>query len=206
MIHRNRRLPPHLFHSSTRPGHTRSMSRLSLDFASAQRPLAGPKPYLGVCLLLAGALVLAAVAWKHEQQLEITNDLRAQRDRLVAQVQRRQPRQRLPAELSAQFGQAAAAYAQTMTPWGELFHALETSRSGEIALLSLIADVAKKEFFLSGEAKDFGALSKFSETLSASPMFERVALSNHRLSEGTPPTVVKFDLALAWRQDSEPRR
>ncbi len=42
------------------------MSRLALDFASAQRPLAGPKPYLGLVLLLAGILALAFAAWQHE--------------------------------------------------------------------------------------------------------------------------------------------
>jgi Tfp pilus assembly protein PilN len=182
------------------------MSRLSLDFASAQRPLAGPKPYLGFSLLLAGALVLAIVAWKNDQQIEANTALRAQRDQLAARAQRRQPQERVPAELSAQFDQAAAAYAQIMTAWDDLFQALETSRSGEIALLSLTADTAKQEFALSGEAKDFGALSKFSDTLSSSPLFRRVALSNHKLSEGAPPIVVKFELMLAWRQDSEPRR
>ncbi len=182
------------------------MSRLSLDFASAQRALAGPKPYLGFGLLLTGALVLALVAWKHDQQVEANAALRAQREQLAARLHRRHPREQVPAELSAQFDQAATAYAQIMTAWDDLFQALETSRSGEIALLSLTADTAKQEFALSGEAKDFGALSKFSDTLSASPMFRRVALSNHKLSEGTPPIVVKFDLMLAWRQDSELRR
>lgn len=182
------------------------MSLLSLDFACAQRPLTGPKPYLGFGLLLAGALVLASVAWEHAQQSETNTTLRAQRDRLAARLHRRQPQEQLPKELSAQFDQAATAYAQIKTPWDALFQALETSRSGEIALLSLSADTARKEFVLSGEAKDFGALSRFSDSLSASPLFGRVALSNHRLSDGAPPIVVKFDLLLAWRQDSEPRR
>lgn len=182
------------------------MARLSLDFASAQRTLAGPTPYLGIGLLLAGALVLVAVAWKHEQQIEANGAVRAQRDQLASRLHRQQPQEQVPAELSSQLDQAATAYAQIVTAWDDLFQVLETSRSSEIALLSLTADTAKQEFVLSGEAKDFGALSKFSDTLSASPLFRRVALSNHRLSEGSPPIVVKFDLMLAWRQDSEPRR
>ena len=182
------------------------MHRLSLDFASAQRPLAGPKPYLGVALLLAGVLVLAGVAWKNDQQIEANNALRAQRDQLAARLKRQQPREQVPAELSAQFDQAAAAYTQIKTAWDDLFQALETGRSSDIALLSLTADSGKKEFALSGEAKDFGALSKFSDAMSANPQFRRVALANHKLSEGAPPIVVKFDLMLAWRQDSDPRR
>ena len=182
------------------------MSRLSLDFASAQRALAGPKPYLGAGLLLAGALALAMVAWNNDQQAEANAALRAQRDHAAARAQRQQPREQVPAELSARFDQASAAYTQVMTAWDELFQALETSRSGDIALLSLSADSARREFVLTGEAKDFGALSKFSDTLSGSPLFRQVALSNHKLSEGAPPIVVKFDLMLAWRAGSEPRR
>jgi hypothetical protein len=181
------------------------MFPLSLDFASAQRPLAGPKPYLGFGLLLAGALVLATVAWENDRQIEANTALRAQRHQLAARLHRQQPREQVPAELSAQFDQAATAYAQIMTAWEDLFRALEASRSGDIALLSLTADSAKQEFALSGEAKDFGALSKFSDTLSSNPLFRRVALSNHKLSEGAPPIVVKFDLMLAWRQGNEPR-
>lgn len=182
------------------------MSRLSLNFASAQRALAVPKPYLGFGLLLAGALVLALVAWKNEQQIEANAALRAQRDQMAGRLQRQKPQEKVPPELSAEFDQAATAYAQIMTAWDDLFQVLETSRSGEITLLSLTADTAKQEFALSGEAKDFGALSKFSDTLSSSPLIQRVALSNHKLSEGAPPIVVKFDLMLAWRQENEPRR
>lgn len=181
------------------------MSRLSLDFASAQRTLTRPKPYLSFGLLLTGVIVLAIVAWMNEQQVEANTALRTQRDNLAARLQRQQPQEQVPEALSAQFDQAATAYVQITTAWGDLFHALEMSRSEEIALLSLTADTAKQEFALSGEAKDFGALSKFSDTLSSSSLFRRVALSNHRLSEGAPPIVVKFDLMLAWHLDNQAR-
>ncbi len=177
------------------------MPCLSLDFASAQSGLAASRPYLGFGLLAAGALVLAAAVWENEQQIEANAALRAERDKLATRVQRSRPAENVPVELSAQFEQAGAAYAEIMTPWDELFQALEASRSGDIALLSITADATKKEFALSGEAKDFGALSGFSDALSASPLFRRVSLSNHKLSEGAPPIVVKFELALAWRQD-----
>ncbi|TSA19154.1 MAG: hypothetical protein D4R74_00160 [Betaproteobacteria bacterium] len=182
------------------------MSQLSLDFVSAQRTLAKPKPYIGLGLLLAGALALAIAAWSNEQQVETNNALRLKRDQLAARAQRRQPQEKAPPELTAQLDQAGAAYAQILIAWDELFHSLESSRNGDIALLSLNADAAKREFVLSGEAKDFGALSHFSDTLSASPLFARVALSNHKLSEGAPPIVVKFELTLAWRESAGARR
>ena len=179
------------------------MSRLSLDFASAQGSLTAARPHLGFALLAAGVLALALTAWENERQIEVNTALRAERDQLLGRAQRSLPAEKVPAELSAQIEQAGAAYAEIMTPWDELFQALEASRSNDIALLSITADAAKKEFGLAGEARDFGALSSFSDSLSSSPLFRRVALSNHKLSEGAPPIVVKFDLTLAWRQDRE---
>ena len=182
------------------------MSRLALDFASAQRTLAGPKRYLELALFLCGVVALGLVGWKNEQQSEINATLRAQRDQLAARVQRRQPLQQLPAEMSAQFEQAATAHAQITTAWDDLFRALEASRGSDIALLSLNADATRREFALGGEARDFAALSAFSDRLSSDPLFGRVALSNHKLSEGAPPVVVKFELILTWLPQAERRR
>lgn len=182
------------------------MFQLSLNFASPQRPLARPVRHLGPILLLVGAIMFAAVAWEYTDQVEINTALHAQRDLLTTRLQRDKPPQPVPAELSSQFDKATAAYAQILTPWDKLFHALETNRSADIALLSVSADAATKEFVLSGEARNFSALSKFSDTLSASPLFKRVALSNHRLTEGAQPIVLRFDLLLAWDKAGELHR
>lgn len=179
---------------------------LGLDFASAQHALAGPKRSLGMAVFLCGAMALGFVAWENEQQIEINASLRAQRDQLSARVQRRQPQEKMPVELAAQFEQATAVQALITTPWDDLFHALEDSRSSEIALLTLNADTARKQFALGGEAKDFAALSNFSDSLSSHPSFGQVALSNHKLSEGALPVVVKFELMLGWREPGGPGR
>lgn len=182
------------------------MRRLSLDFGSAQRALAQPKATVGLGLLLLGAIVLASVAWTFNQQVEANAVLRAQRDRLASRLRPVKLPQQPTAENSAQFDQASAAYAQIMTPWDALLGALENTRGGEVALLSLTADAARREFALSGEAKDFPALSKFSDALSANAMFVKVALVDHKLSDGAAPPVVKFDLTLAWRQNADALR
>lgn len=197
---RQLRLQARMYFSSAR-----EMTRLSLDFASAQRSLAGPRPYLGWGILVAGVLVSAITAWSNDQQVEANVALRAERDQLAARLQRSQPAEKVPAELSDQIQQAATAYGEIMTPWDDLFQALEASKGNDVALISITADAAKREFALSGEARDFGALSGFSDALSARPLFPQVALSNHRLSEGAPPIVVKFELRLTWRQDQERR-
>lgn len=176
------------------------MARLSLDFASAQRTLAGPRLSLGLALLAAGAVALGIAAWEYREQTLTNDSLRARRDQLELRLQRQKPAKLVSPELAAQFDQAGAAYAQILTPWEEIFRALEAARGANIALLSLTADAGKGEISLAGEAKDFAALSGFADTLSASPRFRKAALVNHKFSDGAPPIVVKFDLALAWRR------
>lgn len=176
------------------------MSRLSLDFASAQRPLAGPRLGLGLALLAAGAIALGAAGWEYYEQTLANASLQARRDQLAERVERKRPAALLSPDLALQAEQAGAAYAQLQVPWEEIFHALEAARGADIALLSLSADAGKQEIALSGEARDFAALSAFADTLSASPLFRKASVANHKFSDGAPPIVVKFDLALGWRR------
>ncbi|MBI2319913.1 MAG: PilN domain-containing protein [Betaproteobacteria bacterium] len=176
------------------------MSRLSLDFANAQRPLASPRLGLGLALLAAGAIALGVAAWEYREQTLANASLQERRDQLAERVERRRPAALISPEIAAQAEQAGAAYAQLRAPWEEVFHALEAARGAEIALLSLSADAGKREIALSGEARDFAALSAFADTLSASPPFRKATLANHKFSDGAAPIVVKFDLALGWRR------
>lgn len=176
------------------------MPRLSLDFASAQRNLAGPRLSLGLVLLASGAVGLGIAAWEYRQQALTNASLGAQRDQLELRLQRQKPAKLVSPELVAQLDQAGAAHAQIFTPWEQIFRALEAARGANIALVSLTADAGKGEISLAGEARDFAALSAFADTLAASPQFRKAALVNHKFSDGAPPIVVKFDLALAWRR------
>ena len=175
------------------------MPGLQINFVTSQRHLASPGLSVGLVFLAAGAVALGIATWDYARQTEINDALRAQRDHLAARLQSQMPRKAISPELSARADQAGVAYAQLLTPWREIFQALEAARNTDIALLSLTADATKQEIALSGEARDFAALSGFADTLSSGSMFRRVTVANHKFSEGPPPIVLKFDLVLAWR-------
>lgn len=185
------------------------MPRLSINFAAEQHSLTAWNPVLGFSLLLAGALALGIAAWDYRQHEDEKASLEGRRDDLHQRTQRLHASSPVPPEVAAQVVQANAAYALIQTPWGGIFEALETARdkdAGNIALLSIKADAAKREFILTGEARDFTALSAFTSALSATPIFQNIALANDKLSAGPPPVVVAFDLRLGWRaKDISPR-
>lgn len=178
------------------------MSRLSINFAAEQRSLTAWSPALGFSLFLAGVLALGIAAWDYRQQADEKTNLQNRRDVLHQRTQRLRTGDPIPAEMAAQVEQANIAYALIQTPWEEIFTALEAARDkapGDIALLSVKADAAKRELVLTGEAKNFTALNTFASALSATPVFQNISLANDKLSAGNPPIVVAFDLRLAWR-------
>lgn len=185
------------------------MPRLFINFAAEQRSLTAWNPALGFSLLLAGALALGISTWDYRQQTDEKANLQDRRDTLHQRTQRLRSGDPVPAEMAAQVEQANAAYALIRTPWEEIFKALEAARGkkpGDIALLSVKADAAKRELVITGEARDFTALSAFTSALSAASVFQNVSLANDKLNAGSPPVVVAFELRLAWRaQDISPR-
>lgn len=181
------------------------MPRLSLNFAAKQRSLTAWNPALGFALLLAGVLALGIAAWDYRQKMDEKTGLQDRRDALHQRTQRLHNSAPIPADVAAQVEQANTAYALTQTPWEEIFTALEAARGkapGGIALLSVKADTAKREITLTGEAKDFTALSAFTSALSDISIFQNISLTNDKLSTGSPPIVITFDLRLTWRADT----
>lgn len=178
------------------------MSQLRLDFASKQRDLTASNPALGFALLLAGLLALGVSVRDYQQQAHEMGSLQNQRDALHRRARSQSNDAPLPAAVTVQIEQANTAYALIQTPWEEILSALESVRaksSGSIALFSVRADAARQELILTGEARNFAALNSFVSALSQLPVFQNVSLTDDKLSTGSPPVVVNFDLRLNWR-------
>jgi len=182
------------------------MRRLQLDFATRQRSVAASRPKLRIALLAAGIAVLGGVVWELGKQTDDNTLLAARRETLTSRHQRRQTPEPVSTELAGQFDQANAAHAQLIAPWEDILHGLEQARNEEIGLLALIADAARQEITLSGEAKDFAALSAFADRLASNALFQKVTVTNHKLSDGAPPVTVRFDLQLRWRRGNAAKR
>lgn len=181
------------------------MTSLSLNFAAKQAPLQIWSPLLGSAILLVGVIVFAFTVADYRQQLNLNSDLQEKSANLQDNTGLNVRKTTTPLALENEIAQANLAYTQLQTPWGEVFSALEIARNShpnDIALLSIKADSNKRELRISGEAKDFPALSAFSAALSDSPMFKNIHLSNDKLNVSTIPIVVSFDLQLNWTQQN----
>lgn len=177
------------------------MQRLALNFSCKQRSLQAWNPLWGAVLLLSGVIVLCIVGYEYSRQLSLNSDLRGEYASLQDRTQRQSNNAPLSPSVVAELEQANIAYEQSQIPWIEIFAALEAARGNhpdDIALLAIKADASKLELRITGEAKDFAALSVFTSALSASPDFQNVSLINDKLSVGSTPVVVVFDLRLNW--------
>lgn len=176
-------------------------ARLAFDFLRPQRPLRAPSRLLGGALLVAGLLALLAAMDRYQGVLADADALEARVARLRARQDQAQATAARPLAPALQAGlrQAGLAAAQLAVPWEQLWRAIEACRGDDIALLAVALDPARGEIGLTGEARSFPVLSAFADALAGHGAFERVTLTQHKLSDGAPPVVVRFELRLAWR-------
>lgn len=190
-------------------GSTRTdMPRLALNFSGKQRSLQVWNPLLGGALLLSGIIALGIAGYEYNRQLSLNADLQGEYAGLQDRTQRQRNNVPLSPSVVAELEQANIAYELTRTPWEKIFTALEAARDAhpdDIALLAIRIDASKLELSITGEAKDFAALSAFTSALSGSPEFQNVSLTNDKLSVGSMPIVVVFDLRLNWTKPDAPQ-
>ncbi len=171
-----------------------SMRALALDFIRVPQRT----PWIGVLLLIAGALVLGFVA-NHERALAAQIELADAR--LSTLATRSQAKPTRPADVEAQqqeIRHANEILQQLALPWGALFNVVETANDKEIALLAIQPDANKRVLRLAGEAKNFDALLAYIARLEQSPMLGQVYLTSHEVRLQTAEKPVYFALIANW--------
>lgn len=172
---------------------------LGFDFSRPQRALRQPRRALGWGLLAAGVLALLAAMDRYQTELDGVEAVAARVERLKLRQAQAGATQALAPAVAAGLRQAGIGAGLLAVPWERLWRAIETSRGDAIALLSVDLDAGRADIALAGEARDFAALGEFTRALGEQGAFERVSLVQHKLSDGSPPAVVRFELRLTWR-------
>jgi hypothetical protein len=103
--------------------------------------------------------------------------------------------QQTAAELKA----ANEAILQLTLPWAELFNALESANSSNIALLGLEPDARKRLVRVSGEAKNSTALFAYIRLLQANKAMTSVYLKRQQVQEQNPEKPIRFTLDASWK-------
>ncbi len=174
-------------------------TRLALDFAGPQRALRQTSRTLGWVLLAAGLIGLSVSINAYRTELAGIEAISSRVERLRARQAQSLASKPLAPAVQAGLRQAGLVAGQLAVPWDSLWRAVEASRSDDIALLSVALDPARGEIGLAGEARTFPALSAFAKALAEHGEFDRVTLNQHKLSDGAPPVIVRFELRLVWR-------
>ena len=171
-----------------------AMRALTLDFVRTARH----QVWLGILLLLVGAIVLGAVA-NYERALADQIELANARLAVLSKGSQVKPAQPVNAEEQQQeIRRANEILQQLAMPWRALFNAVEDSNEKEIALLAIQPDAGKRVLRLAGEAKNFDALLAYIARLEQSPILSQVYLSSHELRLQDPQQPVRFALVANW--------
>lgn len=164
------------------------MQRLDLDFSQRRRG----SPWLGRVLLAIAAFVMvdAAVSYQAAKGALRENE---------ARLARRAPAAATAAKVSPQEVAAVRNTVQRLAlPWDELFTALETAASDQVALASIEPDSKKGTVTISGDGKDYLAALSYVSNLSNIEGLERVQLVRHEQKANNPNGPVSFAVSAAW--------
>jgi len=171
-----------------------AMRALTLDFVRTPRRAV----WLGILLLVAGAIVLGMVA-NYERALADQIELANARLAVLTKGSQVTPTQPVNAEEQQQeIRRANEILQQLAMPWSALFNVVEDSNEKEIALLAIQPDTGKRVLRLAGEAKNFDALLAYIARLEQSPILNQVYLINHELRLQDPQQPVRFALVANW--------
>jgi Tfp pilus assembly protein PilN len=158
------------------------MVRLDIDFVRSRRRAA----WAGRLLFAIAVAVAADAGWTY---LRLREALSADQGRLTA-VQPRATRKVGPEELAA-----ARETVQRLTlPWTQLFGALESAASPQVALLSIEPDPRSGKVTISGDSKDYLAALTYVLNLRRSDGLANVQLVRHEQKAGD----VSFSVSASW--------
>ena len=158
------------------------MVRLDIDFIRSRRRSA----WAGRLLFAIALAVAADAGWTY---LRLRETLSADQGRLAA-VQPRAARKVGPGELAA-----ARETVQRLTlPWTQLFGALESAASPQVALLAIEPDPRSGKVTLTGDSKDYLAALTYVLNLRRSDGLANVQLVRHEQKASD----VSFSVSASW--------
>lgn len=173
------------------------MPALRIDYQRSMKPF----PVAGVILLSLAGVVLFLTGEYHYRLTVQVSDWQASlgKSRLAAgrQAQANSKRRDMP-EMMQEIRQANEVLRQVSLPWERLFQAVESSVSGDVALLGMEPDIEKRVVRISCEARNIAAMLNYIRQLEKQREFGRIYLQSHQIQEQQPEKPVRFSLVATW--------
>lgn len=182
-----------------------ALTRLDVDFADRGVLFWLYRANLRVCALgLLAGLVLLAGWWEWR---EVSSDLaRLAQERARMEMRQERPKPKTAAQAGLTSEQLKATHAvvrQLNQPWLTLLESLETTRKGRVALLELRFDPVHDRLKGIAEAKNSVEMLRFMSQLKSQPVWGKVELTLHQISQTDPNKPYRFEFSADWRQEGE---
>jgi Tfp pilus assembly protein PilN len=176
------------------------MQRLNLDLVKS------PTPAWPGMLILLVALVCAWLSyWQYtgisERNQKTQREL-AQLNVASQKVHAANQSTLSSAELEAADKRAREVTSALLLPWSELFAALESASSNDVAVLAIEPDQKKRMVRITAEVKDFDKLVDYLKRLGKAPQLRFVRLQRYEVREGDPQHPLQFTVEASWRMPS----
>ena len=104
-------------------------------------------------------------------------------------------------EIEAEIRRANAVLEGLNLPWPQLLDAIESTRSENVALLSIQPDVRQRTVRLTAEAKSLGDALDYARRLGSHPRLKAVHFVNHEIVQQDPQKPVRVQLLAEWRRE-----
>ena len=157
-------------------------------------------PYAGGALLAAGLLAVVFVLAGYRASVERREGLELRLAR-AAHAHNRGTANLAQAALNAAVSARAAR--ALLVPWTGLLADLETAAHdsrGQVSILSVEPDVAKRRVHITGESKDLKRAIAYVERLQAARSLRYPMLDRHELKNDDPQHPVRFELTGEWSE------
>lgn len=173
-----------------------SAPSIQLDFVARRAPVS----ILSGLLLLLGVSAVAAsyLGYRHVESRRAGLELKL--DETLRRAHRDPAADLRVAGMSAEAGRVAQ---ELGTPWTELLAELEAASrdtDGQVAVLSIEPDHAKRLVHLTGESRDLPAVLVYVERLQKSQLLRYPMLDSHDVKTDDPQRPVRFAMTAEWRE------
>jgi Tfp pilus assembly protein PilN len=157
---------------------------------------------LSLWLLVAGVLAALVVLLEYRQVSAQAQARAAELDELRSMSRRSRPAiepgEADSPEIREQIKKANGVLEQLNVPWGELFAAIETAQSEDVALLKVQPDARSRTVQLGGAARSLSAVLDYMTRLERTEDLGDVLLVSHEMKLREPGRPVEFVLSARW--------
>jgi hypothetical protein len=170
------------------------MRALDVDFRRGRRGW----PWTGPLLFVVALGFSGDVAYSY---LKLRSSVEKNRTTLA----RQDPRSYRPAKAASaeEVALARDTVQRLSTPWNNLFGALESAASDQVALLSIEPDAKAGTVLIAGNSKNYLAALTYVLNLSRAGTLSKVQLVRHEVKQNEPQRPVDFSVSAAWREGSK---